>query len=214
MHFLKCNSCGKLIEVKSEYLIFCPFCDKKLSPNYSNWKEINYDKTFEDFKLLVCVSEDDIPKTKNKREFSTKKGLKYWIGFTVCFAIFYLLVQLGSSKLVEVFRKPQFDKLMMEYASEINSNCPMMIDNITRLDNAMALPNNTFQYNYTITTVQKESVNCEELKNSTEPLIVNFVKTNPQMKVVRDKKVIINYYYKDMNGVYLFTISVKPDQYE
>ena len=39
---------------------------------------------------------------------------------------------------------------MMAAASEINKTCPIMVDQYTQLDNALALPDNSFQYNYTL----------------------------------------------------------------
>ena len=89
-----------------------------------------------------------------------------------------------------------------------------MIDNVTRLDNAIALTGNTFQYNYSIVTMVKDSINIEKLKNYLEPRIINTVKTEPMMKIIRDNKTTVNYSYKDKSGVFLFTISVKPEQYE
>lgn len=89
-----------------------------------------------------------------------------------------------------------------------------MIDNATRLDNVIALLDNVFQYNFTLVSMTKDSININELKGYLEPSIINFVKTNPDMQTMRDNKVTINYYYKDKEGVYLFTISVKPEQYE
>jgi hypothetical protein len=103
---------------------------------------------------------------------------------------------------------------MMETASEINKSCPIMIDNATRLDNAVALPGNIFQYNYTLVNLIKDSVNINELKNYLEPTIINFVKSNPEMKSLRENKTTINYYYKDKTGLFLFTVSVKPIQYQ
>lgn len=88
-----------------------------------------------------------------------------------------------------------------------------MIDNATRLDNTLALPDNTFQYNYTLTVV-KDSLDVDALRNYVEPRIINTIKTEPQMKIIRDNKTTVNYSYKDVEGVTLFTISVKPDQYE
>jgi hypothetical protein len=214
MHFLKCNNCGHLNEVKTEYLIFCSNCNKKLDNNFSNWQTRNPVKTFDDFKQLICISEDDVQKTSQKIKSNRPKGLKYWIGFIVAFAIFYAIGQLGGEKIAGIFRKPAFDKAMVEFASEINKNCPIMIDNATRLDNSIALPNNTFQYNYTILSVVKDSVKIDDLKNYLEPRIVNTVKTEPQMKIIRDNKTTVNYSYKDKAGVFLFTISVKPEQYE
>lgn len=213
MHYLKCNNCGHYNEVKTEYLVFCSNCNKKLDNNYSDWTKRNSDKTFDDFKQQFCTTEKTNTE-KSAHKTKKVKGLKYWIGFAVAFAIFYAIGQIGGEKLVGLFRKPAFDKAMMETASEINKSCPIMIDNATRLDNAIAMPDNVFQYNYTLISMVKDSINVDELKNYLEPTITNFVKTNPDMQTMRDNDVTVNYYYKDMQGVYLLTISVKPEQYK
>lgn len=214
MHFLKCNKCGHLNEVKSPYLIFCSKCDKKLDNNFSDWQRRNSEKTLDDFKQLICVSTDEIQKSNEKAKPDKRKGLKYWIGFAVAFAIFYAIGQFGGEKIVSLFMKPAFEKALVEYAREINKNCPIMIDNATRLDNTLALPDNTFQYNYTILSVVKDSVDVDALRNYIEPGIINAIKTEPQMKIIRDNKTTVNYSYKDEAGEVLFTISVKPEQYE
>jgi hypothetical protein len=213
MYFLKCSNCGHLNEVKTEYLTFCKNCNKVLNNNFPDWVKKNPDKSFEDFKQSICTTEViETPKSKSK---SIKiKGLKYWIGFAITFAIFYAVGQLGGEKIVEFFKKPGYNKAMMETASEINKSCPIMIDNATRLDNAVALPGNIFQYNYTLVNLIKDSVNINELKNYLEPTIINYVKSNPEMKAMRENKTTINYYYKDNTGIYLFTISIKPEQYK
>jgi hypothetical protein len=89
-----------------------------------------------------------------------------------------------------------------------------MVDAETRLDNAVSLPKKVFQYNYTLVNVEKETANTEEMQKFLEPNIVNLVKTNPQMKPMRDLKTTINYYYKDKDGTFLFLISLTPDNYE
>lgn len=213
MHYLKCNHCGHLNELKSEYMTFCTNCNKKLENNYSEWKIRNSDQSFDEYKHAVCTTEaiesaKELPKAKNG------KGLKYWIAFAAAFAIFYAVGQIGGESLAGLFRKPAFDKVLMITASELNKSCPIMIDNATRLDNAIALPDNIFQYNYTLIDMSKDSVNIDELQAYLKPTIANFVKTNPDMQTMRDNKVQVNYYYKDKAGVYLFTISVKPEQYE
>ncbi len=213
MHYLKCNNCGHFNEVKTEYLIFCSNCNKKLETNFSDWIKRNSDKTFDDFKQQFCMTEKtDIEKSVSKTK--KVKGLKYWIGFAVAFVIFSAVGQIGGEKLAGLFRKPAFDKALMEAASELNKSCPIMIDNATRLDNAIAMPGNVFQYNHTLISMAKDSTNIDELKDYLEPTITNFVKTNPDMQTMRDHDVTVNYYYKDMQGVYLFTISVKPEQYK
>ena len=69
-------------------------------------------------------------------------------------------------------------------------------------------------FNYTLVNMIKDSINIDELKNNVEPMIINVVKTNPELQSMRDRKVTLNYYHKDREGVFLFTISIKPEQYE
>lgn len=209
MHYLKCNNCEHFNEVKTEHMIFCSKCNKKLINNYSDWSKRNSDKTFDEYKELFCTTEPNeilIPKTKSNKT----KVIKFVLGLAVSFVIFYAIGQFMGEKSTE----PLLDKMLMEMASELNKSCPFIIDNETELENAVALPNNVFQYNYILRNMVKESVDINEIKNRLEPLIINAVKTSPDMKVLRDNKVTFNYYYKDKENIYLFTISVTPEQYE
>jgi len=107
-----------------------------------------------------------------------------------------------------------FEKEMVQVASEINSACPIMIDSETRLDNTIAIPPKTFQYNYTLINIEKDEIETSELKKYMEPVLINLVKTNPDMEYQRSNKVTVNYYYKDKDGNHLFTVIVKPEDYE
>ncbi|PKP40928.1 MAG: hypothetical protein CVT95_13085, partial [Bacteroidetes bacterium HGW-Bacteroidetes-12] len=42
------------------------------------------------------------------------------------------------------FKAPSFDKTLMKTASELNEACPIMVDQVTRLDNAVSLPGKIF----------------------------------------------------------------------
>ena len=213
MDYLKCTNCGHFNEVKTEYLTFCKNCNKVLKNNFSDWKKANPNKSFDDFKQLLCTTNTSEKSNENSK---TKKsrGLKYWVGFTIAFALFYVIGQFGGDKITSYFRKPSIDKNLMEIASELNKTCPVMVDSLTRLDNTVALPNKVFQYNYSLIPATKGSIDFEGLKAYLTPRILNDVKTNPGMKYVRDNKVTVNYSYKDMNGEFLFLISVKPEDYQ
>ena len=214
MHYLKCEQCGHINVLKTEYLTFCSNCNKKLDNSFSEWQKRNQGKSFDDYKQLVCISETEIQRQIEEARPKKSKSAKYWIGFIVLFALFYVVGQFGGEKLSELFLKSSIDKVLMAAASEINESCPVMIDNATRLDNAIALPGKIFQYNYTLVNTLKDSINIEEIRNYLEPTIINFVKTSPDMKTMRDNKTTINYYYKDKSGKYLLTISVEPKLYE
>jgi hypothetical protein len=111
------------------------------------------------------------------------------------------------------FKTPTFDKGMMEAASQLNASCPIMIDKDTRLDNAAAMPNKVFQYYYTLVNVDQSEVNVDTLRKYMEPVIVNGVRTSPDLRAYRDNKVTMDYHYRDKNGVFLMKISVTPELY-
>ncbi len=217
MHFLKCNECGYYNEIKTEFQVFCPNCNKKLVNNYPNWKKQNFDKSFEDYQSLVCTTQKhEIPPTKIKSK--KKQRLKYLVGFGIGFAIFFIVFSIlgvwGKETIISLIKKPSYDQVMVVTANEINKTCPFMVDSHTRLDNVIVLPDNILQYNYTLINLAKDSINIQELKDHIEPIAINLIKTSPEMEDIRKHKSTINYFYKDMNGIYLFTISITPKQYE
>src|SRR5665647_51752 len=99
--------------------------------------------------------------TENKKiDFKTLAGIVVGIVVMVLVQQFF-------------FKSPSFDKQMMQVASELNKTCPIMVDAETRLDNAVALPDKIFTYNYTLINQVKDSLNVEELKNYLTPLVTN-----------------------------------------
>lgn len=134
--------------------------------------------------------------------------------------LFTVIITVGSAGLASIavnmyFNKtPSIDKQLMETASELNKNCPIMVDVETQLDNSVALSGKTFQYNYTLVNLDKSTTDSNELKSFLEPSILQQVKSNPQMKFFRDNKVILNYLYKDKNSQYIAMISIKPEMYQ
>jgi len=142
------------------------------------------------------------------KELSNKQNrIKTIIGVAVGVTVM-ILIQLF------VFKTESFDKQMMKAASEINKMCPIMVDKETRLDNAIALPNNVFQYNYTLINIEKDNINISELKEYLKPNILNTIKTNPDLKSFREHKTTMSYNYKDKNNVFLFKLSFTPEQYK
>ena len=157
----------------------------------------------------VTIEEINTPVLQPASESKVKRNkLLGTIAGSVVFLLFYYAAQ------QLFFKSPSYDKEMMTIASELNKTCPIMVDSVTRFDNAVALPVNTFQYNYTLIDIEIGSIDTVEFKNYLEPTITNFVKSCPQMKYQRDHNTTINYYYKDKYGNYLFSVSVKPENYK
>jgi len=107
-----------------------------------------------------------------------------------------------------------FDKAMMKAASELNESCPIMIDQDTRLDNAVVLPDNIFQFNYTLVNQTKSDIDIEQFTSRMTPKVTNSVKTNPNLEAYRDNSVTMSYYYKDQDGEFIVKISVTQEDYK
>lgn len=58
--YLRCNHCNHLNEITSEYMVFCAACGKKISNNFTEWKQRNAGKTLEDYKQSVGVPEEAV----------------------------------------------------------------------------------------------------------------------------------------------------------
>lgn len=124
----------------------------------------------------------------------------------------FLIAYFGVQKLF--FNTSNIDGELMSVASEINESLPIMLDKETRLDATVTLPENVFQYNYTLVNMEKSTTDIEYLKSSIEPNVINNAKTNPDMAMLREYKVTFSYYYKDRNGVFLFKVLIGPEDYE
>lgn len=114
MFYLQCNKCGFYNEAKTEYLVFCSGCNKKMDNNFSEWRKKNPDESFDEFKQQVCVSEDEVRKNMPEPKSKMPHGIKYWIGFTIVFAIFYALGNYGGDSVVRYFRSEKTDEGILD----------------------------------------------------------------------------------------------------
>ncbi|MFZ4454730.1 MAG: zinc ribbon domain-containing protein [Bacteroidales bacterium] len=183
------NKCGKCDTNNPDNSKYCMNC------GYEIEKKISQETT--------TLSSIPVKEKSNKKRLATIIGAA--IGIAIMFNLQYFVFKTQS---------PSIDTALQQFASEINKSCPIMIDSETRFDNAIALPNKMFAYNFTLINLQKETVDTLQIRNQIEPRIINIVKTNPEMEYVRARKVNLSYNYKDKNGVYLFQIVVTPKQYE
>ncbi len=114
MYFLKCINCGFLNEVKSEYLVFCSRCNKKLENNYTEWKKENPKKTLEDYQRLVCVSNVEIQESSVKVKATNPNAKWYGIGAAFMFVIFLLIGQFGGEYITQIFNYEKTSQEVLE----------------------------------------------------------------------------------------------------
>lgn len=110
--------------------------------------------------------------------------------------------------------KDRFNKELTAAANEVNKSCPIMVDGETRLDNAMALPGNTFAYYYTLVNVEVGMLDTTQVKEILAPSIKAMIKTSPDMESMRKTGCNFKYTYRDKGGNYLFAINVTPADYQ
>ena len=180
--------------------IKCPKCQEynSLSARYCSYCG---------FELPITRTEpsNNKPISISKNKIDNKKIIGIVVGAVTFFIAFYFTQELFS---------PSMDKQLVEMANELNKNCPIMIDQYTRLDNANAFPNKTFQYNYTLVETEKADFNLDTVRKYVEPNIINNVKSNPDMKDLRDNNVTLNYSYRDKNGEFIWKLEITPDMYQ
>ena len=114
-------------------------------------------------------------------------------------------------------RDAAVDEELRNMANEINAQCPMTIDQDTRLDNAIALQGKTFQYNYTLVNYAKSALTAEQIQSiedAMRPSILNILKSSSQLKELRDNNVTFKYLYRSNDGYELMILTFTPSDYK
>jgi len=109
---------------------------------------------------------------------------------------------------------PSIDSQLIEFTSQMNKNCPYMVDSDTRLDNAVPGAGKTIIYNYTLINFNRDDLDIEYFESVMKPQILNVVRTNPQMKTLRDNDITFVYNYKDKSAIHILSITCSPKDYQ
>jgi hypothetical protein len=155
-------------------MVLCSSCHKKLEINFSEWKKRHQEKTFDDFKVLMCVTETDLQNTSVKTK-TKPKGLKYWIGFAAAFAIFYAVGQFGGEAIVKFFKSEKTSKevLSQTWIKETYGNFGLTVETpviMTKAD--LTFPDNIKQV-----IDQMDTYNYISAKGF--KVLINSIKYNP-----------------------------------
>ncbi|MCF8298384.1 MAG: hypothetical protein K9J13_12630 [Saprospiraceae bacterium] len=149
MHYLKCKNCQHLNEVKTEYLTFCSNCNKKLDNNFSVWKKSNPDKSLEDFKQLICISEEEIQRLNSQITPKKPRKLKYWIAFAFVFAFFYGIAYFFGETVIRYLKSEKTSKEVLDkkWTREAYGNFGLTVETPVKIPKSnMELPARIKQY--------------------------------------------------------------------
>lgn len=74
MYYIKCNHCEALVEVKSQYMTFCPQCKHKMDNSFANWKLRNPQGDYKEYLGQVCVSGSAVEGVRSQRQIGRLIG--------------------------------------------------------------------------------------------------------------------------------------------
>jgi hypothetical protein len=137
----------------------------------------------------------------------SKKLLPVVIGLSIGVSV-ALLVQ------YVFFSAPSYEQELKRAAVEINKSGPVMVDEDTRLDRVEVEEGNILRYAYTLVNMSKADITIEKFKATLTPVIVEDVRTNPQMAINREHHTTLKYSYFDREKNFLFDIVVTPHMYD
>ena len=184
MESLRCNKCGADNKITTRY---CTQCGYELPKNNSGANEAK-------------VTGEALQTKKSKR-------LAAIAGVTASVIASFVVQQI-------FFKTPSVDELLAKTAIELNKTCPVAVDEYSRLDSAVALPERSFQYYYTLINLSKSEVNIDTVKKYVEPTIIDNIRKSPELKYFRDNNTTMIYTYYDNKGEFVHQLSVTPDMYK
>jgi hypothetical protein len=129
----------------------------------------------------------------------------------VIFSVTFIVAYFATQFLLKEFKGN--NHVLKDMANELNKKCPIMVDNVTRLDSASIPNDNTFQYNYTLSISKEDSIyKGESIKQFIKSNAQKNLNKNPEMNYMRDNLVSLKYTYKDKNGKQLFDFNIKLEK--
>ncbi|WP_166921033.1 hypothetical protein [Flavobacterium poyangense] len=108
------------------------------------------------------------------------------------------------------------DAEIKELVVKYNTNCPLMIQEGIRLD-SVSLPEQkekVAQYNLTLVNIEKEKTDLNVVHKEIEKSLLSTAKANPGLRVFANNDLTLVYSYNDKNKVFLFKVTIMPDQYK
>ncbi|WP_455586342.1 hypothetical protein [Bacteroides sp.] len=107
-------------------------------------------------------------------------------------------------------------KVFEAASQQVNKQCPMTIDEVTRMDSTgYTGSDNTFTYYYTLTGAADNADIAEATQKHLEENLPGIIKTTDDLKMYRDMDVAMEYVYlSDKTHEELFRVKITPDMYK
>lgn len=153
------------------------------------------------------INSKTYPKPYVEKEISNSKVF-IGIVIVVCTLIGILFF---TSKIFKSAQSGLQGKIVTE---SINSQCPLMIDQETRLDKVEMLDEKTLCYYYTLVNYSVGDLDPSSIENNVRPNMISTVKNNPELQFLRELSGTLQYQYSDKNGNPMLLVSVTSNDYK
>ncbi len=96
---------------------------------------------------------------------------------------------------------------------QANENCPMMVDEDTKLEGVMYREGPELEYRYTMVNLLAEDYDGESIQSVVEKSIIENVKKDETLAFAKLNQVTFTYIFNDKKGDFLLKVKVTPDKY-
>ncbi|MDZ7623041.1 MAG: hypothetical protein U5J96_01150 [Ignavibacteriaceae bacterium] len=143
--------------------------------------------------------------------------LKIFFTGATTIASFWFFIQFVGFALpfTQYFTPPKsVDEQLKMISAQVNKQCPILIDNETRLDSTVSGSDKMMIYYYTLTQQLKTNINIDEAREFLTYQIINYIRTKDEMRFMRENDVTFRYKYKDKAFVDVLDIVITESDYD
>ena len=127
--------------------------------------------------------------------------VKYAVNVVVTFIVIAGAVFFGKWAYREIVDRiiygTAINERLMHISSEINKNCPYMMDKMTRLDQTWASGTGEFAYMITIMGNKSDEIDKEKFEVVIEKLFSANIKNSPDLSLFRENNIELIFVFRD-----------------
>lgn len=132
--------------------------------------------------------------------------------FPILLALLALPAIFAAKRIATDFQRQSSIRSQLAFVEKrLNKQCPVMVDEVTRLESVKVEGKEALIFNYTLPTMQKSDFPDGEFEERMRGIIVDAYNSAPDMKLYRDGHVTVINRYRDKTGTLVAEIAVGPE---
>lgn len=112
------------------------------------------------------------------------------------------------------FKKVYVENQLIKSVQEANRNCPVMVDEDSRLEGVMYREGPELEYRYTLINLLAEEYDASLAQRIVEESIIDNIKKDESLAFAKSNQVTFTYIFNDKHGDFLLKVRVTPDKYK